>query len=263
MQQDAERAARMQSMLRLNLGIRDGSANVYWKHDGERFAGKSKHDIKATDWRGLCSGSTLKLCTGRTYQLTLTSSRPVRLRTGSGRWEVKEIDSEGRELQPQFEVLPPPPHPAPPLPLSAPQSHQPPPPQPQPHAALSPAPPPDLLTGDWPAEPRPSSGGGGGDLSTDPRVIRWVDASTDAARSTYTAALPVSLAPTAAMRRQYLLVEAYVEDFGLVVCPLQIKVYKPGDKNALSSFPLRFVQFDFREDSSSVGALFAVNYYKY
>ncbi|EFJ51976.1 hypothetical protein VOLCADRAFT_116198 [Volvox carteri f. nagariensis] len=227
---EAERAAKMQSTLRLNLGIKDGSANVYWKHD-------------------------------------------AKIRPSSGRWDVKEIAADGREVQPQFQVLPPPSysqlqsHPLPPtapLQSASPSQFQTLPyPQPQPQLPVP-------LPHDWPA---PAAAGSGGDLSaTDPRVIRWVDVTMDASRTTYTAALPCSLPPTEAGRRQYLLIEVYVEvrvpyavrkDFGLVVCPLQVKVYKPKDKNALSSFPLRFVQFDFREDSSSVGDLFAVNFYRY
>jgi hypothetical protein len=62
-----------------------------------------------------------------------------------------------------------------------------------------------------------SPGGGGGFASgrdggaDDPRALQWVDVSADAARSTFTADLPWSLAPTAAGRRQYLLIEAYIE----------------------------------------------------
>ncbi|GIL72943.1 hypothetical protein Vretimale_4593 [Volvox reticuliferus] len=254
----------MQSLLRLNLSIRDGLANVYWKHDGARFSSKPKNDTKLNDWRSLCSGSTLKLYSGRTYQLTLASNRSMKIRPNSGRWDVREIDSNGLEVPPQFQLqLPPPSHPPQPiypqpsLPPTTPPSQL---PAPQFQALI-----PDLIdmgpdAAVIPAVALPSDSG---DVRTDPRAIAWVEATADAARSTYTASLPCTLSPTAAGRRQYLLIDAYVEEFGLVVCPLQIKVYKSNDKNALSSFPLRFVQFDFREDSSSIGGLFAVNVYRY
>ncbi|GLI68984.1 hypothetical protein VaNZ11_013520 [Volvox africanus] len=260
---ESERAERMQSLLRLNLTIRDGSANVYWKHDGARFSSKPKDDTKANDWRGLCSGSTLKMYSGRTYRLTLSSNRPVKIRPNSGRWDVKEIDAEGLEVLPQLQLQPS-------SHLPQPMYRQPPPPLPTPPSQLPTAPQPQSLNlnlidmgAEVAASPAATPPGDSGDVSTDPQAISWVEATADAARSTFTATLPCTLPPTAAGRRQYLLIDAYVEEFGLVVCPIQIKVYKVPDRNALSSFPLRFVQFDFREDSSFVGGLLAVNFYRY
>ncbi|GIL43024.1 hypothetical protein Vafri_829 [Volvox africanus] len=262
---ESDRAERMQSLLRLTLSIREGSTNVYWKHDGARFSSKGKDNTKSNDWQGLCSGSTLKLYSGRTYRLTLSSNRPVKIRPNSGRWDVKEIDAEGVEVLPQFQLqLQPSSHSPQPI------YPQPPPQQPTPPSQLPTAPQSQNLILDLidveaevAATPAATPPGDSGDVSTDPQAIRWVEATADAARSTYTATLHCTLPPTAAGRRQYLLIDAYVEEFGLVVCPLQVKVYKVPDRNALSSFPLRFVQFDFREDSSSVGGLLAVNFYRY
>lgn len=51
---------------------------------------------------------------------------------------------------------------------------------------------------------------GGGEI-IDPRVVKWLDVSDDATRTTFSAKLPCCLPPTAPGRRQYLLLEAYVE----------------------------------------------------
>ncbi|KXZ56992.1 hypothetical protein GPECTOR_1g897 [Gonium pectorale] len=211
--------------------VQSKRAAVYWKPDGKRFVGTADGNKRPSDPASLipylCSDCTVKLVSGRTYQLRISSSQALRVGPG-GRCCVREPDTAGRLVE---------------IPLL----------------------PPDAVGS-------PAVGGGGPQLAAGlPPVgaplegglpLSWRDSGSDAGRTSYTAELTCSLPPTPAGRRQYLVVSAHVEDFGWVECPVQIKVYSRTDKNARGSFTLRFIQYDFRSDSSGSGALFAVNVHR-
>ncbi|GFR40422.1 hypothetical protein Agub_g996 [Astrephomene gubernaculifera] len=240
---------RLSGQLRFYLSITDGPTPAYWKHDGQRFAGKAEGDKRPGDWLTLCSASTLKLCAGATYQLSLASNQPVSIRPGSGRWCVREVDTHGNVVE------------APPLlaPAAYPGAAHPHSSQPAAAGTLG------FGGGDSGLSGPPGVGAGGG--FPDPQALVWSPADAaegaDAGRTLHRAAWRCCLEPVAAGRRRYLCLQAHVEEFGLVTCPIQIKVYKPRDKNALQTFPLRYIQYDFREDSSYTAVLSAVNYHRY
>ncbi|KAG2442489.1 hypothetical protein HXX76_002575 [Chlamydomonas incerta] len=249
--------------LRFQLAFSDGTAPAYWKHDGERFA---KKEGKTYDPRALCStAGTLKLCSGKTYQLSLTSNQPVYLREGSGRWYTREFDPSGKPILPAATAtttaL------APEEPDQAPKE-----PGTEPGLGLGPAPgatPANggtaASSGGFPDEPHAASAAAAGARGTY-QELTWTDDSKDATRSTFKATLHLSeeaMRPTKSNRRLYLMVAAYVEEFGWVVCPLQLKVYHRADRSATRPFPLKFVQYDFRADSSMRASLMGTCYHKY
>ncbi|KAG2448256.1 hypothetical protein HYH02_006840 [Chlamydomonas schloesseri] len=253
--------------LRFQLAFSDGTAPAYWKHDGERFA---KKEGKSYDPLTLCStAGTLKLCSGKTYQLSLTSNQPVYLREGSGRWYTREFDANGKPILPPATGI----ATATASPIAAEDGEQAPAePGTEPGLGLGPAPgATPAAAGGGDAEHASSSGpsaagvvaGGGRSVFQE---LTWTDDSKDATRSTFKATLHLSeeaMRPTKSNRRLYLMVAANVEEFGWVVCPLQVKIYHRADRSATRPFPLKFVQYDFRADSSMRASLMGTCYHKY
>ncbi|KAG2499835.1 hypothetical protein HYH03_002126 [Edaphochlamys debaryana] len=320
--------------LRFHLSVSDGTAPAYWKIDGGRFAGKGDGG-RRLDWRTLCSGSTLKLCEGKPYQLSLTANQPVYIRAGSGCWFAHEVDpkadvgpaplpaeglaslaaafhaaAEGKPVGGAGDPDDPAETDSHPLGPEAPgtaafgtgpagppgisrvgTSTRPAPTPPwrpwsrdgpgpaggtraEGAALLAPGPGPSFAPGlGLPpplaaalAKPGAQAGEDGVGLGVEPLAganLAWADASVDATRSTFKAPLLCSLEATDSKKRLYMQIVAYVEEFGWVVCPLQIKVYHRADRSLMQTYPLKFVQYDLRGDSSDTAALVAVNFHRY